>query len=148
MKSFVFTPEGHENERKVSVVAVTLTLFLLSCPVCRYAEQGERLRVALAFPPELHFSLVHYSSPATVAVVVDSLLTKTPCPSPYQETLCTAYKVTFMLCSMLKWSVHHADLQFMWTAQAKGSFGTQRKLEENSDDESPRQLEEGTKLLE
>lgn len=40
------------------------------------------------------------------------------------------------------------DLQYVWTALAKGSVRTKKKktkLEENNDDESLRQLEEGTK---
>ena len=56
------------------------------------------------------------------------------------ETLYTAYKVPFMLCSMLKWCVHHQRLTV-----CVDCTGTKRKLEENNEDESLRQLEEGIK---
>lgn len=121
-------------------MVMTLTLFPLSgLQVCWVAGL---LRAVLSFPSELHFSSVHSSSPA---VVVDShhfppslippermqFPTKTFPSVLISETLYTAYKVTFMLCSMLKWS----DLQCVWTALAKGPFRTQRKLEERSEGE-------------
>lgn len=87
--------------------------------VCRCAEWQECCTLPSSFLPSFT------SSTATVAIVVDShhcpaSLPQRECSfSPrYQsvaisETLCTVIKVTFMLCSMLKGSVHHVKTYSM-----------------------------------
>lgn len=86
------------------------------------------------------------TSPVSLPQRGYSFQPRCPLSVTISETLCTAYKVTFMLCSMLKWSVHRCkNLQYVWTALAKGSFRTQRKLEENSDGEKPAPTGKGNK---
>lgn len=140
-------PGGHRDEPDLSVVAVSLYPFpaLWSClQVCW----------VLPFAPERHLFSVHYSSPATVAVVVDCR--RCPASHPTREeagshkdtlpvTLSQNLYTTYMLCSVLVVCASCRDVQNVWTALAEGSVETKRELDENNVDESPHQMGEGTK---
>lgn len=140
--AFVFTqPEGHSDEPEVSNPFPSLSSSgMLSgrsavcCP--RLSSQTSLLFGAL--------------SPATVAIVVDSHHCPASLPqriysfSPSilsvtaSETLYTAYKVTFMLCLMLEWSVHHAKTYSTCGLHWQEALSGQRKLDGDNDDESLR----------
>lgn len=121
-----------------------MTRFLLCGLVCRYAECC----------PERHLFSMHYSSPATVAVVVDHCRCPASLPTgeeagSHKDTLpitsSPSLYPTYMLCSVLVVCASCGHVRNVWTALAEGSVETKREPHENTVDESPHQLEEGTK---
>lgn len=104
----IFTQaEGYEDGAEVSDPSPSLWSCVQVCWVAGV------LHVALIFPPELHLFYRYCRHCCGFSSLPASLPQRECSFSPrYQsvaisETLCTVIKVTFMLCSMLKGSVHH-----------------------------------------